>query len=328
MRAAWKNLAAAKVPVFIGLDLGGTDLKYGLVNSSGKVLVSRKIRARSREGRKFLVEQLRAAAAELLSVAKENRWRVARIGVGSPGAVNFRTGKIFGNCPNIPDWVGVNLKKSLAGFGIAVQADNDANCVALAESRFGAARKSKSTLCVTVGTGIGGGLILDGQVYRGASFSAGEIGHTTIVFNGKKCACGNRGCLEKYASVSALLEAARWRLGSKQRSGLKKYLKENGRVTVGALIRAAKKGERAALKLIGQQAAYLGAGLASAINLLNPEGLILGGGFIDVYPPFLKLVEEEIRRRAFPAALVAFAVSRAELGNEAGVVGAAFLGSE
>lgn len=301
----------SKFAVFIGLDLGGTDLKYGLVNLRGKILLSKKIRARTTEGQKALAGQLRSAAGELLSIAKQKGWKAVRAGIGSPGAVNFETGKVFGNSPNIPGWAGVNLKKSLRGLGVPVYADNDANCAALAELLFGAARNSKSALCVTVGTGIGGGLVLDGNVYRGSSFSAGEIGHTVIFFNGKECGCGNRGCLEKYASVSALLEAAG----------------EGGEVTVQTLTDAAKKGEEPALELIGQQAAYLGAGLASAINLTNPEKLILGGGFVDVYPPFLKLAEKEIRQRAFPAALLKLKVVKAKLGNEAGVIGAAFLGN-
>ncbi len=235
-----------------------------------------------------------------------------RIGIGSPGGVNFETGKVFGNSPNIPGWEGVNLKKSLQGLGVPVYADNDANCAALAETLFGAARGSQSALCVTVGTGIGGGLILNGKVYRGSSYSAGEIGHTAIVFNGRECGCGNRGCLEKYASVTALLEAG----------------KESGYATVQALTDAARKGEQQALELIGRQAAYLGAGLASAINLLNPEKVILGGGFVDVYPSILKVVEKEIRQRAFPAALLKLKVVQAKLGNEAGLVGAAFLGAQ
>ncbi len=292
--------------------MGGTDLKYGLVGPNGKILVSRKIRARTDVGQKVLVEQLRSAARELLSIASEKKWRVGRIGVGSPGAVNFETGKVFGDSPNIPGWEGVNLKKSLRMAGIPVYADNDANCVALAELLFGAARGSKSALCVTVGTGIGGGLILDGKVYRGSSFSAGEIGHTTVVFGGKECACGNRGCLEKYASVSALIDAAKGR----------------GYANVQALTDSAKKEEQPAVELIDRQAAYLGAGLASAINLINPEEIVLGGGFVDAYPPLLKLVENEIRQRAFPAALLTLKVVKARLGNEAGVVGAAFLGSK
>ncbi|MGH8004453.1 MAG: ROK family protein [Limisphaerales bacterium] len=305
-------MAKSKTAVFIGLDLGGTDLKYGLVAANGKILVSKKIRAKINEGQEVLVEQLRTCARELLLLAAEEKWKVGRIGIGSPGGVNFETGKVVGNSPNIPGWEGVNLKKNLRMAGIPAYADNDANCVALAELFFGAARNSKSTLCVTVGTGIGGGLILDGKVYRGASFSAGEIGHTTIVFEGKPCGCGNRGCLEKYASVSALLEEA----------------SESGHTTVQALIDAAKKGEAPALELVAQQAAYLGAGLASAINLINPEKVILGGGFVDVYPPLLKLVEKEIRQRAFPAALLKLKVIKAKLGNEAGLVGAAFLGSK
>ncbi|HXF49029.1 MAG TPA: ROK family protein [Verrucomicrobiae bacterium] len=301
----------SKTAVFIGLDLGGTDLKYGLVGSAGKILVSKKIRAKINEGQRALVEQLRSSARELLAVASEKKWNVKRIGIGSPGAVNFETGRVVGNSPNIPGWEGVNLKKSLRISGIPAFADNDANCVAVAELIFGAAKNSKSALCVTVGTGIGGGLVLNGKVYRGSSYSAGEIGHTTLVFEGKLCTCGSRGCLEKYASVSALMENA----------------SKRGFDSVRALTDAAKTDDAAAIELISQQAAYLGAGLASAVNLLNPERLILGGGFVDVYPQILKLVEEEIRKRAFPAALLKLQVVKAKLGNEAGLVGAAFLGN-
>ncbi len=227
----------------------------------------------------------------------------------------------MGNSPNIPGWEGANLKKIFDGLPVPVYADNDANCVALAEHLFGAARNCQSALCVTVGTGIGGGLILNGEVYRGSSFSAGEIGHITVVFEGEKCRCGNRGCLEKYASVTALLKSAK-----NKKSGFKQFL-EGGRVTVGSLVTAAKKKNKMALELLSKQAAYLGAGLASAVNLVNPEKLVLGGGFLDAYPDFLEMVDKELRKHAFPAAVKSLKVVKAELGNEAGLVGAAFLGS-
>lgn len=317
--------ASDRPDVFAGLDLGASDLKYGLVDSSGSVLISQKIK--TEKGQKALAAQLRAAASELLSIAPQKGWTIGRIGVGSPGAVNFDTGEIFGNCPNIPGWVGANLKKILGGLGVPVYADNDANCVALAEQLFGAARGCRSALCITVGTGIGGGLILDGRIYRGSSCSAGEIGHTTVVFNGEKCSCGNRGCLEKYVSVSALLKSTRRHLAQNKNSELNRFI-QNGKLTVEAVVPAALKKEKTALKLLQEQAAYLAAGLASAINLINPERLILGGGFLDAFPEFLGAVEKELRKRAFPAALKNLRVLKAELGNQAGLVGAAFLGND
>ncbi len=311
--------------VFAGLDLGASDLKYGLVDSSGSILISKK--QKTEKGQKGIAAQLRAAASELFSIAGQKGWRIGRIGCGSPGAVNFETGEIIGNSPNIPGWAGANLKKILDGLGCPVYADNDANCAAWAEYLFGAARSSRSALCVTVGTGIGGGLILDGKIYRGASFSAGEVGHTTVVFNGERCACGNRGCLEKYASVTALLKAAKEHLAENKKSKLKSFL-ENGKLTVEALAAAALNKEKSAIRLIERQAACLAAGLASAINLVNPERLIVGGGFPDLYPEFLKMVEKEIRKREFPAAVGNLKILKAELGNQAGVVGAAFLGEK
>jgi glucokinase len=311
--------------VFAGLDLGATDLKYGLVDSSGNVLVSQKVK--TEKGQKKIAWQLQVSAYMLRSFALGKECKIGRMGVGSPGAVNFDTGEIMGNSLNLPGWRGANIKKILADTGIPVYADNDANCAALAEHLFGAARGCRSALCVTVGTGIGGGLILDGKIYRGASFAAGEVGHTTVVYNGEKCACGNRGCLEKYASVTALLKAARTHLDHNKKSGLKRYL-ENGRPSVRALVQAARKKEKSAVLLIQQQAAYLAAGLASAINLINPERLIIGGGFPDVYPEFVRMIEKEVRKRAFPAAVKDLKILKAELGNKAGVVGAAFLGKE
>ena len=171
----------------------------------------------------------------------------------------------------------------------------------------------------------GGGLIINGQLYRGSSFSAGEIGHTTVVFGGEKCGCGNRGCLEKYASVPALLRSARVHLSKYKNSSLRRFIGK-GKVTLKALTQAAQK-DKNALQLLKQQAAYLASGLASAVNLVNFEKLVLGGGFLDVYPEFLKMVETELQQRVFPAALVKFEISQAKLGNQAGIVGAAFLGS-
>jgi glucokinase len=313
---------------YAGIDIGGTNIKFGLVDSNGKILFRDQRAAQVEKGAKPLLHLITNIAENLLFRAAEDELKINWLGVSSPGSVNNITGTVNGRCPNIPNWVGTELGTHLKDYlNLQVYVDNDANAMALAESRFGAARRFTSALCVTVGTGIGGGIIINNNLWRGASYSGGEIGHIILNNNGIKCRCGNRGCLEAYCSSQVMLD----NLKSKSKNGMSEILSQvlNGKMSnlnIKKLFTAAKKGDESALEVIDEAARTLGAGLSGAINLLNPEALILGGGIVEGGAGFIETVGEEIRNRAFPSAVENLRILKAELGNDAGFIGAAILG--
>ena len=229
--------------------------------------------------------------------------------------------------PNIPPMVGVNLKKRLSeSFGLPVCVDNDANVMALAEFELGAARGFRHVLCLTIGTGIGGGIVLDGKLFHGSKFAGAEFGHMTIQYNGRKCNCGGAGCLEAYASAPAMVRDAKRLLWRDRKSVVHTLVQGDlSRLTTKVLFQAEKKGDRLASQVINQSCAYLGAGIASAVNLLNPQVVVIGGGVSRGGQGFIRRIEKEVKKRAFPSATKNLKVVRAKLGNDAGFIGAAIL---
>lgn len=305
----------------LGIDLGGSQIKSGIVSQKGKVKFKKTYPTPVSDGPAQIVKKLQAITAELISFARNHKLSLRGIGIGSPGTVELKNGKVVGASPNIPGWTGLNLKSIFRKFGLPVFADNDANLMALAESRFGSALGYQSAVCLTIGTGIGGGIILDGKVYHGCNSSAGELGHTCIHFQGKPCRCGSCGCMEAYASVPAMLESARTLLkGSNNHSRLRKY---QNQLTPLIIFEAAQARDRVARQVIENEIDYLSAGLASVVNLLNPEVIVVGGGLVEANSLFLLKLEKRIKERAFPSAAKELKVVKARLGNQAGFIGAA-----
>nr|MBN2277013.1 ROK family protein [candidate division Zixibacteria bacterium] len=313
---------------YAGIDIGGTNIKYGLVDSTGQVVFRDQKPAMVEKGAKPLLHLVTNIAENLLYRAAEEDLPVRWLGVGSPGTIDNITGEVKGASPNIPDWPGTPIGSHLSShLNMPVYVDNDANAMALAELRFGALRRFNSAICITVGTGIGGAVIIDRDIWRGSSFSAGEIGHLVIDYNGPACLCGNRGCLEALCSSAAIIA----RTESRIKDGISDILQDvlNGEpknLNIRKLFSAARKGDEIALSVIEETATILGAGLSGVINLLNPEALVLGGGIIDGGAGFIETVGAEIRRRAFGAATENLRILKAELGNDAGFIGAGLLG--
>lgn len=312
---------------FIGVDLGGTDIKYGVVSEKGKVLHKGSLSAQVELGREAILENINRAVEKSLAFADKRRIRITGIGVGSPGTVNLKTGRIEGSCPNLPQMVNVNLKKWLSDhFPFPVCVDNDANVMALAEFKFGAAKGYKDALCLTLGTGIGGGIILDGRLFHGSNFAGAEFGHMSICHNGRKCNCGGIGCLETYASAPAMVRDAKRLLRRNRRSVIHRLVRGDlDRLTTKVIFQAEKEGDALASTIINRACAYLGAGIASAVNLLNPEVVVIGGGVSKGGQSFIRRIEKEVKRRAFPSATKGLKVVKAKLGNDAGFIGAAVL---
>ena len=194
-----------KKNVFAGIDLGGTFIKFGLVDMSAQVIFKSSVP--TPKGRRAILSEFARVTELLRQMAQDRGLRLQAVGVGSPGIVNATTGKIIGRSPNIPGWQGAEVGKALAkATGLKVVVDNDANVMALAEHRFGSGKGFSSGLYITVGTGIGSGIILNNQIWRGARFAGAEIGHTIIEKDGKPCKCGKRGCVEALAATSAFIE--------------------------------------------------------------------------------------------------------------------------
>ncbi|MCP4703473.1 MAG: ROK family protein, partial [candidate division Zixibacteria bacterium] len=242
--------------------------------------------------------------------------------------VDINTGKVIGVSPNIPGWVGTKLGSHLKEYlNLPVYVDNDANSMALGELRFGAAKRFDNILCITVGTGIGGAVIINKELWRGSNFSAGELGHIVIDYNGQKCDCGNTGCLEKYCTGPAMLKLASEKLKDGMTNTMKEILSDNiENLSIKKLFSGAKKGDEIALSIIDQSAKILGAGLSGIINLLNPEAIVFGGGVIDGGAGYIEIVGAEIRKRSFATATENLRIVKAELGNNAGFIGAGLLG--
>jgi glucokinase len=314
---------------FIGVDLGGTNIKFGIVSERGKILRKGLLPAQADRGRKAILNNMNKAVRESLAFAREKKIKVKGIGVGSPGTVNLNSGKIEGSCPNLPQMVNVNLKRWLSrSFKFPIYVDNDANVMALAESKFGAAKGYKDALCLTLGTGIGGGIILDGKLFHGSNFAGAEFGHMTICYNGRKCNCGGIGCLEMYASAPAMVRDAKWRLRRSRESIIRKLIQEDqSKITTEVVFEAERRGDVLASEVVKQACAYLGAGIASAVNLLNPQVVVIGGGVSEGGQSFIRRIEKEVKKRAFPSATKNLKAVKAKLGNDAGFIGAAMLAS-
>lgn len=320
----------AEHKVYAGIDIGGTNIKFGLVDDQGKVLYKEQRPTVAEKGADALLHLVANIGERLLLHAAEEEHDVRWLGVGTPGTVDFKTGQVVGLSPNIPGWQGTPLGEFLRErLNLPVWVDNDVNCVALAEHRFGAGIGYDSIVCVAVGTGVGGGVIINGRLWRGATFAAGEFGHMAISLNGPVCGCGQTGCIEAYCASPAIIERARKKL----EGGLTPVFEDvtNGDeegLTIKKIFAAARKKDKIAIEVVEETARYLATGLAGVVNLLNPSLVVIGGGVADGGAGFVETVAAEVKKRAFESATAGLRVVKATLGNQAGFIGAGILGEE
>jgi glucokinase len=248
---------------------------------------------------------------------------VTGVGVGAPGPLDFHRGVVL-LAPNL-GWKDMPLRARISeGLGRPAALDNDANCAALGEWWQGAAKGSDHALAVTIGTGIGGGVILHGRIYHGASDCAGELGHTTIDMDGRRCACGNYGCLEAYASGPAIALRAAEAIQSGYDSSLQALVGGDlSRITAQTVYDAAAMGDELALEVVRDTATYLGAGIANFLNIFNPEVVVVCGGVTAAGERLFGPMQREVARRAFKPAVAACRIVPGTLPGSAGVIGAA-----
>jgi glucokinase len=316
--------------LYAGIDIGGTNIKYGLVDQNGKVLFKEQRPTIVDKGPEPLLHLVANIGEKLLLHAAEEDCEVPWLGVGTPGSVDFKTGQVIGMAPNIPGWKGAAVGEFLRErLNVPVWVDNDVNAVALAEYRFGAGVGYNSVVCVAVGTGVGGGIILNGKLWRGSTSAAGEIGHMPIDPNGPVCGCGNKGCVESFCASAAIIERCRAKLDHNMTPVFEEIMSgDPGDLNVRKIFAAAKKRDSVALEVIEETARYLAIGLAGVVNLLNPEVVIVGGGVADGGAGFVEVVSQELRRRVCDSAKDKLRIVKAALGNTAGFIGAGILGEE
>ncbi|HLL47190.1 MAG TPA: ROK family protein [Longimicrobiaceae bacterium] len=311
-----------------GVDLGGTNIVVGLLPiEGGEVLGLRSMPTDSGRGAKFVVDRIigmvEHCIADVLASHDGTRDQIAGVGIGSPGPLDRRTGTVI-NTPNL-GWRNFPLRDLISNaVHLPATLDNDANCATYGEWWLGAGRGTRALVGLTLGTGIGGGIVLNGEIFHGCSDVAGEIGHMTIDSNGRRCKCGNYGCLEQYASGPAIALRAVEGIEAGAETVLVEMV--NGRmddITAATVYEATVQGDAYATEVMKDTAKFLGAGVASIINVLNPEMVVIAGGVTRAGDTLFEPLRAEVRRRAFKSAQECCKIVSAELPGTAGVVGAA-----
>ena len=307
---------------YVGIDLGGTNTKIGLLNIEGDILKSSIIKTLSSEGVDKTMERIWGVIQELAKEANINVEDIKGIGMGIPGPVEEQS--IVAFFANFPWGTNVNIKEKLEKItGIETKLDNDANIIALGEAKYGAAKGSKSSVTVALGTGIGGGIYVNGMLISGFKGAGGEIGHMKIVKEGRLCGCGQRGCFEAYASATGLIREAVSRLTVNKQNLLYTMIEGNiAGLEAKDIFDAAKEGDAFSLDLVDYEAEYLAMGIANILNIINPETIVLGGGVALAGDILLNPLRKKLEKYALPVTLEDLKIVQGILGNEAGIKGA------
>ncbi len=310
----------------IGIDVGGTNVKIALVDE-GKIIYSNSVPTYAKMGYEYTVNNIKQAIKDLMKETNTEAKDIQGIGFDFPGQVDCKTG-VVKLAPNIPGWVNVPIAQMIEEeFNIPTRIDNDVRCAALGELKFGAGRGCENFICITVGTGIGSGIVINGKVVRGASNAAGELGHIKLQMQGGPiCGCGDTGCLEAFASGPSIVAMAQdYIRGGKSTKFREMAAAEGGEITPYMVAKAAEAGDPVAKRIFEIVGEYIGIGLTSVINLLNPEKVIIGGGVAEAGDLLFDPIRRTIKERAMVVAGEAVEIVPAELGNSAGVIGASML---
>lgn len=298
---------------YLGIDLGATNLKIGLIDKN-KIISKSVLPTASFVTQETLISAICNGINDILSDSKTHKKNILSVGIGLPGPIDYEKG-VVRYLPNIKGWHNVGLRDILRRkTGLPIFIDNDANLMALAESRIGAAKGKRNVVGITLGTGVGGGIIIDGNLYRGSSFTAGELGHIPVNEIGPKCNCGGEACLERYIGNRYILENAKRIFGKD--------------ITLEKLSQLAKQGNKKAVTIWHKAAKYLGIALSGVANLLDPEVIVIGGGVSNAGAIIFDKIRQTLKERAMPYQAKTVKIVRAKLGNDAGMIGAALLARE
>ena len=305
---------------YVGVDLGGTQLRVAVADARGRIRAVIRRPTLAEQGPHRVMERIAAAVADALVQARVDRRRVRALGIGLPGPVDPANGLVHSPA-NLPGWVDVPLNASLTRLtGIPSYLHHDAHLAAFAELQRGAARGVRDLVYVTVSTGIGAGLVLDGALYAGARGSAGEVGHIVIQPDGPRCNCGNRGCVEALASGTAIAREAREGVRRGARTRLRRIPPPGA--TAADVDRAARAGDAFARRVLADAGTALGIGLGTLVNLLNPEMIVIGGSVMKSGRVLTEPMRAALARSSFASARQGLRIVRPRLGADVGLVGA------
>ena len=317
----------SRVRYIVGVDLGGTNIVCGAMPEDGSAQIAmRSEPTRSTQGAEAVVDRIarmiHTVVAETIAETGARRSDFLGVGIGSPGPLDREKGVVL-MTPNL-GWQNFPLRAEVVErVGMPATLDNDANCATLGEWWLGAARGASNVIGITIGTGIGGGIIINGRLFHGASDVAGELGHTTIDSTGRRCKCGNYGCLEAYASGPAIADRAREALAGAEASVLTEMVKgQLDLITAQTVYDAAQHDDALAREVVRDTARFLGAGIANMLNMLNPNVVVVMGGVTQAGDALMDPLRAEVRRRAFRPAVDACEIVLGTLPGTAGVVGA------
>ena len=308
----------------IGIDIGGTSIKGALITNKGEVLKRFQMSvSKSEKGEKEI-----SSLCNLINetIESSNKEEILGIGIGMPGILDMDEGVIVSS-PNLPNWNGINIRNIIEKkTGLKVVINNDANVAALGEARFGSGKKYKDLLMITLGTGVGGGIIINNKIYDGYRHMGAELGHMVIEVDGRKCGCGRKGCFEAYASATALIKQTKLRMAKHPDSLLNEVSKEYGKVDARVPFDAAKNGDKVATEIVEEYVKYLSEGLINYCNIFRPEAIVLSGGVANEGEYLLSKVRKYLEEHTYGmkgSPKVELLLS--ELGYDSGKIGAAAL---
>ncbi len=306
---------------YVGIDVGGTNLKAGVVNEEGKIISKVDCPTKVERGHEAVVADMAKLALKAIEKSGVAMDEVKSVGIGIPGVLDPRTG-VVPFCTNLGwhDVPVIQLMQKIIDKPVYV--DNDATVAALAENVAGVSAGAKSSVFLTLGTGVGGGIVLNGKVYSGFNGVGSELGHMIVVVDGEQCTCGNRGCWERYASATALIRMGTEAAAKHPESSL--AAAKN--ISAKTVIDAAKAGDAAALEVFDRYTYYLAVGLVNIINFIDPEIIAIGGGVSAAGEFLIQPVREKLEKLIFYKSMPHAHVELATLGNDAGIIGAAMLG--
>lgn len=312
--------------LYLGVDLGGTKILAGVFTPQLKLLQTAKLSTKAERGFDAVLERIDRCVRDAVDEADMNLKQVRGIGIGAPGAVNPENGEVI-FAPNL-DWRDAPLKRELEKrLGLPVFVENDCNACTLGVHEVELKGKPRNMLGLFLGTGIGGGLILEGELYRGFNGTAGEIGHMVLQVGGPKCGCGNNGCLEALASRTAIFRDIQQRVKDGQKTILSEWLDGDlSELRSGDLRKAIRKGDKLVEKVIEDAAEFTGIAVANLINVFNPGVIVLGGGVIDALEDeMMAIIVETAMDSAMPGTTKGIEILASELGDNAGITGGAVL---
>lgn len=309
----------------IGIDLGGTKILIALVDkTTGEVVHHVKKKTKKDKGPKNIIRKMIEGIEELLKESDIPLQEIESIGVGAAGQVDRENGILIG-APNL-DCYDLNIREHLTShFNLPVYLGNDVEIAAMGEMMFGAAKGCDDFVCIFVGTGVGSAIVKNGKIIHGATGTAGEIGHMIVDLNGRQCACGAHGCLEAYASRSAIEKRIEGALRKGRHSVILDYLESGKSISSSMIQKSIERDDELVIQCVTEASEYLSGGIASIINFINPKLIILGGGLIEAVDYFYQKTIKKARAKCLPVPATKIEFKKAELGDYSGVIGAAFL---